>query len=114
MALSRFTIVLVGVGLFFSAQACIEGPPQKAIEQRDHPTLVAFYKHQAEELREKAKRWDDLAESYERHGDPHGKLEPKQHAAHCRAIAQNSRKAAEEAEALASEHRAMMPHGMVQ
>jgi hypothetical protein len=76
--------------------------------------LAAFDKHQAEKLREKAKRWDDLAESYERHGDPHGKLEAKQHAAHCRAIAQNYRKAAEEADALAAEHRAMMPHGMVQ
>lgn len=37
-----------------------------------------------------------------------------QHAAHCRAIAQNYKKATGEADALAAEHRAMRPHGMVQ
>jgi hypothetical protein len=54
------------------------------------------------------------AEFYEKHSEPHGKTEPKQHAAHCRTIAQNYMKAADEADALAQEHRAMRPHGMIQ
>ena len=114
MAYRKFTMMLMAVGCVIALQACAGGPPREAIEQRDHPALVTYYKHQAEELREKAKRWDNLAESYEQHGDPHGKVEPKQHAAHCRAIAQNYRKAADEADALFTEHRAMLPHGMIQ
>ncbi len=54
------------------------------------------------------------AEYYERHSEPHRKTEPKQHAAHYRAIAQCFAKAAEEAEALAQEHRAMRSHGTMQ
>jgi len=114
MIYRRLMMALLAMGCVVILQACAGGPPREAIEQRDHPALVAFYKQQAEEFREKAQRWDDLAESYERHGDPHGKLEPKQHAAHCRAIAQDYRKAAEEADALVTEHRAMLPHGMIQ
>lgn len=73
-----------------------------------------MYAQQAQELREKAKGWEMTAECYEKHSEPHRKTEPKQHAAHCRAIAQNSLKAADEADVLAAEHRAMRPRGMGQ
>lgn len=106
--------VLGVLGCAVALQACAVGPPREAIEKGDHPALAAFYKQQAEEFREKANRWDELAGSYERHGEPHGKLEPKQHAVHCRAVAQNFRKAAEEADALAMEHGMMPPRRKVQ
>lgn len=51
---------------------------------------------------------------YERHPEPDAKVDTAQHAAQCRAIAQNYQKAADEAEALARELRAMLPHGMIQ
>jgi len=54
-----------------------------------------------------------MAEFYEKHPEPNAK-DPAQHAAHCRTIAQNYKKAADEAEVLAQEHRAMRPHGMIQ
>jgi hypothetical protein len=54
-----------------------------------HEGLANYYSKQAQELREKAKNWEFMAESYEKHTDLHAKTEPKQHAAHCRAIAQN-------------------------
>ncbi len=55
-----------------------------------------------------------MAEFYEKHPEPDAKADAVQHAAHCRAIAQSYVKAADEADALAQEHRAMRPHGVVQ
>jgi hypothetical protein len=88
--------------------------PEYMITKKDHVGLANYYKNQADELREKAKSWDMLADSYERHGDPHGKVEPKAHAAHCKSVANSYRQAAEEADALAREHRNQVPHGMMQ
>ncbi len=100
--------------LFLALQGCAETSTQRMISANDHAGLANYYAQQAQELRETAKRWETTAEFYDRHSYPHGKTEPKQHAAHCRAIADNYKKAAEEADALASEHRAMRPHGMIQ
>ena len=114
--LKRVVIVLLlsGLGLTFYACAMIKQAPQDLVNRGDHAGLESFYKRQAQDLREQAKTWETLAESYERHRDPHGKLEPAQHAAHCRAIGESYRKAADEADALAREHRQQLPHGMVQ
>ena len=90
--------------LAFQGCALIQPAPQDLIEKGDHAGLASFYKEQAQELRDKAKVWDTLAESYERHREPHSKIEPQQHAAHCRAVAASYRKAADEADALAIEH----------
>jgi hypothetical protein len=95
--------------LAFQGCALIQPAPQDLVNKGDHPGLANFYKEQAQELREKATVWDTLAESYERHRDPHGKIEPAQHAAHCRAVAASYRKAADEADALATEHRQQLP-----
>jgi hypothetical protein len=108
---------LMVLGLLVWVQGCAEmsgTPPQRLITQNDHVGLANYYAQQAQELREKAKKWEMTAEFYEKHSEPHGKTEPKQHAAHCRAIAQNYQKAADEADALAQEHRAMRPHGVIQ
>ena len=90
--------------LAFQGCTLIQPAPQDLINKGDHAELTKFYKEQAQELREKATAWDTLAESYERHQEPHGKLEPQQHAAHCRAVAASYRKAADEADALATAH----------
>lgn len=84
------------------------------ISQHDHAGLANYYGQQAQELREKAKNWEFMAEFYEKHPEPEAKSGSSQHAAHCRTIGQNYRKAADEADALATEHRAMRPHGMIQ
>jgi len=79
----------------------------------DHPRLANYYADQAQELREKAKLLEFTAEFYEKHPEPGTKADTAQHAAHCRTIAQNYLKATDEADALAMEHRAIRPHGMV-
>lgn len=109
--------ILIMVGLVLVLQGCAEmsgTSPQRMINANDHNGLANYYTQQAQELREKAKQWEFTAEYYDKHSEPHGKTEPAQHAAHCRAIAQNYKKAADEAEALAQEHRALRPHGMIQ
>lgn len=75
---------------------------------------ITMYAQQAQELRANAKHWEQAAEYYKKHSEPQGKTEPKQHAAHCRAIAHNNLKMVDEADALALEHRATQPHGVTQ
>ena len=107
-------LLLSGLSFTFYSCAMIKPAPQDLVDRGDHAGLENYYKKQAQDLREQAKNWETLADSYERHRDPHGKLEPTQHAAHCRAIGQAYRKAADEADELAREHRQQLPHGMVQ
>jgi len=114
MLSARLVSVVFAVGLVLMLQGCAETSTQRMINANDHNGLANYYAQQAQELREKAKQWEFTAEYYDKHSEPHGKTEPAQHAAHCRAIAQNYKKAADEAEALAQEHRAMRPHGMIQ
>ena len=109
----RTLIVMALVGLWLGVQGCATSSPVGAIDQHDHAALVNFYKQQAQEMREKAKVWNSWAEYYEAHQEPHGKTEAPQHAAHCRSIAKSFEKAAEEADALVTEHRRQLPHGMV-
>ncbi len=110
----RWAFIVVVAGLVVVLNGCAETSAQRMINANDHNGLANYYMEQAQELREKAKQWEFTAEYYDKHSEPHGKTEPAQHAAHCRAIAQNYKKAAAEADALAQEHRAMRPHGMIQ
>lgn len=93
--------------------AAADKSPMASINQNDHSSLSSYYAEQAKELQEKAKHWDMLAETYEKHQEPGGKMSPAEHAAHCKKIAKDYREAAQEADALAREHRAMLPHGQV-
>jgi hypothetical protein len=104
--------LLSSVCLAFQGCALIQPAPQDLVIKGDHAGLANFYQEQAQELREKAKTWDALAESYKRHSDPHGKLEPQQHAEHCSAVAASFRKAADEADALATAHRQQLSEGV--
>lgn len=114
MLRARLVSMVFAVGLVLVLHGCAETSTQRMINANDHNGLANYYAQQAQELREKAKQWEFTAEYYDKHSEPHGKTEPKQHAAHCRAIAQNNLKAAGEADALVQEHRAMRPHGMIQ
>ena len=114
MLRARLVSRVFAVGLVLVLHGCAETSTQRMSNANDHNGLANYYAQQAQELREKAKQWEFTAEYYDKHSEPHGKTEPAQHAAHCRAIAQNQRKAADEADALAQEHRAMRPHGMIQ
>lgn len=105
MLRERLVSMLFVVGLVLVLQSCAETSAQRMINANDHNGLVNYYVQQAQDLREKAKQWEFTAD---------GKTEPASHAAHCRAIAQNYKKAADEADSLAAEHRAMRPHGMIQ
>lgn len=97
-----------------SSQQTTAKLPQQMISSHDHPCLANYYADQAQELRKKAKQWEFAAELYEKHPEPDAKADTAQHPAHCWTIAQNYRKAADEADVLAMEHREMRPHGMVQ
>ena len=113
----RWVLTLMVLGLLGWGQSWAETagtPPQSMISANDHNGLAIYYTQQAQELKEKAKSWEFTAEFYEKHEDPKTKAESAKHAAHCRAIAQNYKKAAAEAEALVTEHRAMLPHGKMQ
>ena len=85
--------------------------PLESINKSDHSALVTYYSEQAKELQDNAKHWDMIAETYEKHQEPAGKASSAEHAAHCRSIAKDYRQAAQEADALAREHRSMLPHG---
>ncbi len=112
MLSGRLAVPFFAVALAAVAQGCTGRSPERMIDQHDHPGLAMYYSQQAEALREKAKHWEFMAEFYERHPEQETEASGA-HAAHCRAIAQSYNKAADEAEALAREHRAMRPHGVV-
>ena len=106
----RWVSAFMVLGLLVAMQSFAQTSVQNMISKSDHEGLANYYAQQVQELREKAKHWEFTAESYEKHPDPNAKTDSAQHAAHCRAIAQDYAKAAEEAGALAREHRALAPH----
>ena len=113
----RWVMTLMVLGLLVGGPSWAETsatPPQNLISANDHNGLAIYYTQQAQDLMERAKHWEFTAESYEKHQDSKTKAESAKHAAHCRAIAQNYKNAAAEADALATEHRAMLPHGRMQ
>ncbi|TAJ10532.1 MAG: hypothetical protein EPO61_01600 [Nitrospirae bacterium] len=109
----RLLLVPAAFALILVVQGCAEPSAKRLIDQHDHAGLTAHYTHEAQELREEAKHWDFMAEFYEKHPEPDSKEGASQHAAHCRQIAKSYRQAADEADALASEHRAQRPHNVL-
>ena len=106
-----FNHPVVIAALLFSFSLVVQGcakihtPSQNLVIRENHAGLVTYYNEQAQALLEEAKEWDTLAELYERQAVIHGNLEPKQHAVHCRVVANSYRNAADEVNALATEHR---------
>ena len=105
-------LILFSLGVVSHARAAGTSPLE-SINKNDHSALLTYYSEQAKELQDRAKHWDMIAEAYEKHQEPSGKTSPTEHAAHCRSIAKDYREAAKEADALAREHRGMLPHGQV-
>jgi hypothetical protein len=106
-------MMLIARGVVLYAYAS-EKSAVPSINKIDHSALVTYYySEQAKELREKATHWDIIAKVYEKHEEPAGKTSPAEHAAHCKSITKDYRHAADEADALASERRAMLPHGLI-
>lgn len=112
----RFVSILFVLGLALVTQGCAEmftTSAESMISKSDHEGLANYYARQAQELRLNADRAESLAGVYEQlvRSDPasdEGKRLAAR-AARSRAIAENYRKAAQEAETLASEHRSMQP-----
>lgn len=96
--------LLWGLGLAIGLQGCA-GPTVLHLIPGSESGLAKYYARQAQDLRQLAKDWEFMAEFYEKHPELAPKGEAARHVAHCRAIAENYRKAADEAAALAISHR---------
>jgi hypothetical protein len=117
MTREKIVLSIIALGLVWAVHGCANTTTstQRWIEQKDHAALANHYAQEAQSFREKAKHWMDVAEFYEKHpAEATGKMGAAEHAAHCRAIAENYQKAAAEADALVTEHRRQLPHGMIQ
>lgn len=84
---------------------------ESAIAKGDHQQLAMYYADQVQDLKAKARFWDNTAESYEHHPELYKASDIADQAAHCRQIARNYRKMADEAAALASEHMSLTRKG---
>lgn len=85
--------------------------PEPGIAKGDHQALATYYADQAQDFKARARFWDNTAESYEHHPELYKASDIADQAAHCRQIARNFRKMADEAANLASEHLSMVRHG---
>jgi len=85
--------------------------PEPAIAKGSHQELAMYYADQVQDFKAKARFWDNTAESYEHHPELYKASDIADEAAHCRQIARNFRKMADEAAALASEHLSMTRKG---
>ena len=91
---------------FLVAMQSFAGTPalETAVAKGTHQELAMHYAEQAQDFKAKARFWDNTAESYEHHPELYSASDIAEQAAHCRQIARNFRKMADEAAALASEH----------
>ncbi len=85
--------------------------PEPGIAKGNHQELAMYYADQAQDFKAKARFWDNTAESYEHHPELYKSSDIADEAAHCRQIARNYRKMADEAAALASEHLSLTRKG---
>ncbi len=85
--------------------------PEPGIAKGNHQELAMYYADQAQDFKAKARFWDNTAESYEHHPELYKSSDIADEAAHCRQIARNFRKMADEAAALASEHLSLTRKG---
>ncbi len=102
---------MIALSIWGLLNGCAARSLQDLIERDDHAALVNHYTDEAQKFRQKAQEWEKKAAFYEARDrrnplgqNPHELLAFERHATHCRMIAQNNRRAAEEAEALANEH----------
>lgn len=95
-----FIVLLLGLAIPSFAMT----GPEPGIAKGNHQELAMYYAEQAQDFKAKARFWDNTAESYEHHPELYKSSDIADEAAHCRQIARNYRKMADEAAALATEH----------
>ncbi|TKS61203.1 MAG: hypothetical protein EWM72_00690 [Nitrospira sp.] len=92
------------LGFLFAMQSFAASPVESPIIKGGHQQLAMYYADQAQNFKAQARFWDNTAESYEHHPELYKASDIAEQAAHCRTIARNYRKMADEAATLASEH----------
>ncbi|CUQ67924.1 hypothetical protein [Candidatus Nitrospira inopinata] len=97
--------------LVFAMPSLAATGPEPGIAKGDHQALAMYYADQAQDFKAKVRFWDNTAESYEHHPELYKSSDIADEAAHCRQIARNYRKMADEAAALASEHLSLTRKG---
>lgn len=100
----RLASVFIVFALVLAVQSFAATGPEPGIAKGDHQALAMYYADQAQDFKAKARFWDNTAESYEHHPELYKASDIADQAAHCRQVARNYRKMADEAAALASEH----------
>ena len=102
-----FIVLLLGLAMPSFAAT----DPEPGIAKGNHEALATYYADQAQDFKAKAQFWVNTAESYEHHPELYKSSDIAGQAAHCRQIARNYRKMADEAAALASEHLRLVRRG---
>lgn len=97
--------------LVFAIPSFAATGPEPGIAKGNHQELAAYYADQAQDFKAKARFWDNTAEAYEHHPELYKSSDIADEAAHCRQIARNYRKMADEAANLASEHLSLVRRG---
>ena len=96
---------------FLLAMPSFAAGPESSIPKGDHQVLAMYYADQVQDFKAKARFWENTAESYEHHPELYKASDIADQAAHCRTIARNYRKMADEAATLASEHMSLTRKG---
>ena len=107
----RLASVFIVFLLVLATQSFAATGPEPGIAKGNHQELAMYYADQAQDFKAKARFWDNTAESYEHHPELYKSSDIADEAAHCRQIARNYRKMADEAAALASEHLSLTRKG---
>lgn len=117
MSTIKLVVAFMVLGLLIVNQSFAGGAPNiegmggKAVG--DHHQLAMYYDEQAQINKTKAQDWEFAADYYQKFpGEFAGKGESAaEHVAHCRAIAEDFRKAEQQNRELAAKHRELMRKG---
>ena len=117
MGTIRLMVAFMVLGLLIANQSFAGGHPNiesmggKAVG--DHHQLAMYYDEQAQISKSKAQDWEFAADYYEKFPEMFaGKGESAaEHVAHCRAIAEDFKKAEQQNRELAAKHRSLMRKG---
>lgn len=107
----RLVTIFTVLSLILTMPSFAGTGPEPGIAKGDHQALAMYYAEQAQDFKAKARFWDNTAESYEHHPELYKASDIADQAAHCRQVARNYRKMADETAALASEHLSLTRKG---
>ncbi|MDF0673620.1 MAG: hypothetical protein P0120_04665 [Nitrospira sp.] len=107
----RLAAVFIMFSVVLAMHGCTTMGPVQGSAAGDHEKLAKYYADQALEFKGKAQFWDNKADAYEHHPELDNSTNAAEQAAYCREVAQNYRKMADEAAALASTHENLTRRG---